>query len=206
MDGDLGYTVDYLGQTGNKKIVVGRRKLKRGGEVPDEGETLLVNGVIPFDYGEIAYRNNPDPDEDKVRVNLVNQAITFIDDRLKTNKPLQVRWAMFYLGKRKAKEGVPVLLKYLDYHYTTCGILEESYPAVRALRQIGQPAADAAFDALVGKEQSDLRVRLLTAVVGAVDGAKPAKDRLEKALAAAQDDAQKKRLRLALKSLEGEKE
>ena len=123
----------------------------------------------------------------KLRVNLVNQAITFIEERLKANKPLQVRWAMFYLGKRKAKAGVPVLLKYLDYRYTTCGILEESYPAVRALRQIGQPAADAAFDALVGKEQSDLRVRLLTAVVGAVEGEKTAHDRLEKALAGASD-------------------
>jgi hypothetical protein len=127
---------------------------------------------------------------------------TIIDERLHADKPLQVRWAMLYLGKRKAKAGVPVLIKYLDYRYTTCGILEESYPAVRALTQIGKPAADAAFDELVGKEQSDLRVRLLTAVVRAVDGPKPARDRLEKALAGAECNAQKKRLQLALKLLE----
>ncbi len=147
--------------------------------------------MTSFDFGQIAYYNNPDPDKEKVRVNLVSQAITFIDERLQANKPLQVRWAIFYLGKRKAKEGVPVLLKYLDYRYTTCGILEESYPAVRALTQIGASAADAAFDALVAKDQSDLRIRLLTAVVAAVDGPKPAKAKLEKALAGAENDAQR---------------
>jgi hypothetical protein len=141
-----------------------------------------------------------------VRVNLISQAITFIDERLHADKPLQVRWAMLYLGKRKAKAGVPVLLKYLDYRYTTCGILEESYPAVRALTQIGNPAADAAQDELVGRDQSDLRVRLLTAVVGAVDGPASARKRLEKAQAGAECGAQKQRLKLALKWLEGEKE
>jgi hypothetical protein len=179
---------------------------KKSGDVDYESGAPLVNGVIPFDYGAIAYRNNPDPDKEKVRINLVYQATTFIDERLHADKPLQVRWAMFYLGKRKAKEGVPVLLKHLDYRYTTCGILEESYPAVRALTQIGKPAADAAFDDLVGKGQSDLRVHLLTAVVRAVDGEKPARDRLEKALAGAECGAQKQRLQLALKWLKDEKE
>ena len=204
----LDVEVDHLGQVGDVKVMLYPYEEKRSDDIDDKTGARKVKGMIPFDYGEIAYRNNPDPDPDKEtgQVNLVNQAITFIDERLQANKPLQVRWAMFYLGKRKAKEGVPVLLKYLDYRYTTCGILEESYPAVRALTQIGQPAADAAFDALVGNEQSDLRVRLLAAVVGAVDGAKPAKDRLEKALASAKDDAQKKRLQLALKWLEDEKE
>jgi hypothetical protein len=179
---------------------------KKSSDVDYESGAPLVNGVIPFDYGEIAYYNNPDPDKEKLRVNLVSQATTFIDERLHADKPLQVRWAMLYLGKRKAKDGVPVLLKYLDYRYTTCGILEESYPAVRALTQIVKPAADAAFDELVGKEQTDLRIRLLTAVVRAVDGAKPARDRLEKALAGAACGAQQKRLKLALKWLEDEKE
>jgi hypothetical protein len=179
---------------------------EENGEVAFDIVAPEVNGVIPFDYGEIAYRNNPDPDKEKVRVNLISQATTFIDERLHADKPLQVRWAMFYLGKRKAKAGIPVLLKYLDYRYTTCGVLEESYPAVRALTQIGKPAADAAFDELVGKDQSDLRVRLLTAVVRAVDGPKPARDRLEKALAGANGGAQKKRLELALKWLVDEKE
>jgi hypothetical protein len=204
--GDLDYMVDYPGQIGDGKVYVRPRRLKTGGEVDAQSGIPLVNGIIPFDYGETAYYQIPDLDEEKARVILVNQAVTFIDERLHADKPLQVRWAMFYLGKRKAKEGVPVLLKHLDYRYTTCGILEESYPAVRALTQIGQPAADAAFDELVGKDQSDLRVRLLAAVVGAVEGPKPAQDRLEKALTSAKDDAQKKRLQLAVKSLEDEKE
>jgi hypothetical protein len=207
MDGKWETDVDHLGKNGEGKIDVSQLKEdERRDDIDFESGAPKVNGVIPFDYGEIAYRNNPDPDKEKVRVNLVNQAVTFIDERLKADKPLQVRWAMFYLGKRKAKEGVPVLLKYLDYRYTTCGILEESYPAVRALTQIGKPAGDAAFDELVGKDQTDLRVRLLTAVVRAVDGPKPARDRLEKALAGADGGAQKKRLELALKWLEEEKD
>src|SRR5665213_169729 len=162
-DGKLETGVDHLGgQHGDGKVDLSPYE---GQETRDdidyESGAPKFNGVIPFDYGQIAYYNNPDRDKEKLHVNLVSQAITFIDERLKADKPLQVRWAMFYLGKRKAKEGVPVLLKYLDYHYTTCGILEESYPAVRALTQIGQPAADAAFDELVGKDQSNLRVRLL---------------------------------------------
>jgi hypothetical protein len=207
IDGKLDTDVDHLGQYGNGKIDLSPYKGQEATDDLDyESGAPKVNGVISFDYGEIAYRNNPDPDKEKVRVNLVNQAITFIDERLHADKSLQVRWAMFYLGKRKAKAGVPVLLKYLDYRYTTCGILEESYPAVRALTQIGKLAADAAFDELVGKDQSDLRVRLLTAVVRAVDGAKPARDRLEKALAGAECGAQKQRLQLALKWLKDEKE
>jgi hypothetical protein len=207
INGKLDTEVDHLGQHGDWKIDLSPYKGQESRDDVDyDSGAPLVNGVIPFDFGEIAYYNNPDPDKEKVRVNLISQATTFIDERLHADKPLQVRWAMLYLGKRKAKAGVPVLLKYLDYHYTTCGILEESYPAVRALTQIGKPASDAAFDELVGKDESDLRVRLLAAVVRAVDGPRPARDRLEKALAGAECDAQKKRLQLALKWLQDEKE
>ena len=205
-DGKWDTAVDHSGQHEKGKIDLSYKDQEARDDVDYDSGVPKVNGVISLDYGEIAYYNNPDPDKEKVRANLVNQAITFIDERLKADKPLQVRWAMFYLGKRKAKEGVPVLLKYLDYRYTTCGVLEESYPAVRALTQIGQPAADAAFDALVGKDQSDLRVRLLAAVVGAVDGPKPAKDRLEKARSLVpKTTPRKKRLQLAVKWLEDEK-
>ena len=203
--GELDTGVNYGGQRDDSRVDLSPFKEEETRDDIDyDSGAPLVNGVIAFDFGEIAYYNNPD--KEKVRVDLVNQAITFVDERLQANKPLQVRWAMFYLGKRKAKDGVPVLLKYLDYRYTTCGILEESYPAVRALTQIGKPAADAAFDELVGKDQSDLRIRLLTSVVSAVDGAKPAQARLVKAVAAADKDAQKKRLQSALKSLQDDKE
>ena len=43
--------------------------------------TPMVNGVIPFDYGEIAYRNNPDPDKEELTVNLNDEAIQFINER-----------------------------------------------------------------------------------------------------------------------------
>ena len=117
-DGKLATDIQYLGR-------ISAISPKEREAIYSDDRVQKVNGAVPFDYGEIAYYNNPDPDKVKLRVNLVNQAITFIDERLKANKPLQVRWAMFYLGNRKAKAGVPVLLKYLDYRYTTCGILEE---------------------------------------------------------------------------------
>jgi len=166
--------------------------------------TPMVDGVIPFTFGQIAYCNNPDPDKVKLRVNLDKLAAIFIDERLRADNPLQVRWAMLYLGKRKAESGIPVLLEHLDYRYTTCGVLEESYPAVRALTMIGKPAGDAALKELLDEDESDLRVRLLTAVVRAVNGYHPTHDMVEKALAAPKDDKQKKRLEQALKLLREE--
>ena len=166
--------------------------------------TPMVNGVIPFDYGEIAYRNNPDPDKEELTVNLNDEAIQFINERLDADRPLQVRWAMFYLGKRKAKEGIPVLLKHLDYQYTTCGVLEESYPAVQALTMIGEPAAAATFKELTDKGATDLRVRLLSRVLRNVKGVDAAYKDVKKALDGATDDKQKRRLELALRFLNEE--
>ena len=68
------------------------------------------------------------------------------------------------------------------------------------------PAADAALDELVHKDGTDLRVRLLQAVIRAVNGYQPTQELLQKALAAAKDDQQRKRLEFALKLLEDEKE
>ena len=121
----------------------------------------VVNGVIPFSAGEIAYYNNLPPDNEHPRADLVNLAVSFIDERLCAKHPLPVRWAMLYLGKRQAKDGIPVLLKHLDYQYTTCGVLEESYPAVRALTQIGKPAGEAALVELLTQDESPLRLKLL---------------------------------------------
>ena len=200
VDGELDTNVVYFGKFPS---ILDEKEM---GNIDFGVVASKVNGVIPFDFGEIAYCNNPDPDKEKLRVNLVYQATTFIDGRLQADMPLQVRWAMLYLGKRKAADGIPVLLKHLDYQYTTCGVLEESYPAVRALTMIGKPAADAALDELVHKDGTDLRVRLLQAVIRAVNDYQPTHELLEKALAAAKDDQQKKRLELALKLLEDEKE
>ncbi len=154
--------------------------------------------MIPFAFGEIAYRNNPDPDKDKGSINLIHQAAAFIDERLDADRPLQVRWAMLYLGKRKAEEGIPTLLKHLDYRYTTCGLLEESYPAVRALTQIGKPAAEAAFLELLTQDESPLRSRLLKHVVNSVHGVRLTRGLVQGRLEQAKDEAEKGRLRRLL--------
>jgi hypothetical protein len=161
--------------------------------------------VTSFAYGEVAYCNNLDPDVAKADNALVDQAVTFIKERLEADKPHQVRWAMLFLGKREAEEGIPVLLKYIDYRYTTCGVLEESYPAVRALTQVGKPAADAALDELTARDQSELRGKLLYQVVRAVNGYFPTQEMLEARIAGAKDEAQKKRLQRALDLLREEK-
>ncbi|HVS38570.1 MAG TPA: hypothetical protein VMS17_23645 [Gemmataceae bacterium] len=158
----------------------------------------VINGVIPFTSGQVAYCNNPDPDKKRVRVNLVHEAVSFIDERLTTENPLQVRWAMLYLGKRKAEDGIPILLKHVDYRYTTCGLVEESYPAAKALIQIGKPAAEAAMLEVLEQDESPLRLKLLAYVANSVRGARLTRGMLQNRLEQAKDEAVKERLRHAL--------
>jgi hypothetical protein len=194
-NGKLDTEVQYLGQRREE----GRMLVPPGWEEP-KGD-----GLTPFAYGEVAYCNNLDPDFAKADNALVEQAVAFIKERLEADKPHQVRWAMLFLGKREAKEGILVLLQYIDYRYTTCGVLEESYPAVRALTQIGKPAADAALDELAARDQSELRGRLLYQVVRNVNGYLPTQEMLEARIAGAKDVQQKKRVQRALDLLREEK-
>ncbi|MCS7161211.1 MAG: hypothetical protein RMJ19_12130, partial [Gemmatales bacterium] len=101
----------------------------------------------------------------------LDKGIHFVDSSVKKGNTLNVRWAMLFLGKVKAVEGIPVLLKYIDYQYTTHGLLEESYPAVKALTMMGRSAVKPVLDAL-GFEHNELRRRLMTQVLVNILGLK----------------------------------
>jgi hypothetical protein len=109
----------------------------------------------------------------------------------------QVRWSMLYLGKYKAERAIPLLLKYLDYQYTTSPLLEESFPALRALINIGKPAAKAALEANA-QEQDNRRLELLMHLVLRVHGATEGKQLIKTALAGIEDAAQQDRVQAAL--------
>ena len=143
--------------------------------------------ALPFSQGIYAYAKNPNTDQ------LVTDAITFIDERMAGKSQLNVRWAMFYLGKHKVERGVPTLLQYIDYQYTTTPLIEESYPALRALRQIGKPASDAAMVAL-STEKDAKRLRLLLRVVMSVNGLDDGQKLVNTALPTFKDSAQRKRV------------
>ncbi|MCS7014736.1 MAG: hypothetical protein NZM42_01290, partial [Gemmatales bacterium] len=126
--------------------------------------------LIPFEHGELAFRQNWlifNPDG----TNTISMALSFLEKRMEMRAHTNVRWAMLFLGKVKAVEGIPVLLKYIDYQYTTHGLLEESYPAVKALTMIGRSAVKPVLDAL-GFEHNELRRRLMTQVLVNILGLK----------------------------------
>ncbi len=86
--GGLETDVQYLGPHGDGPVSLFTSKEDQ--EKRDVIDYLSgvpkVNGVISFKYGELAYFNNPDPDKERVSVNLVYQATTFINECLKADQ------------------------------------------------------------------------------------------------------------------------
>lgn len=157
--------------------------------------SLARPAVLDFGTGRSGYcRSRGRPDASSA-------AIEFIGRRLYAKEPLNVRWAMFALGRDKAEEGVDILLKYIDYQYTTSKLLGESYPAVLALTQIGKPAAEAALKQ-IGSEPIPLRARLMGHVVRNVLGVTPGDAALRAAGDQASDGETKARYEIARKPLE----
>jgi len=158
-------------------------------------------GKDPVDYalGEEAFRidlqrlSRSGPNKEAS-----DSAIRFITSRIADSTATQVRWAILYLGECRSPDNVPLLLKHIDYHYTSCQIVEESYPTVRALTQIGTPASSAAIKVLPN-EHNALRLRLLCHTILRIDGTEKGKARIEEILPYVKDDAQTKRLQTALK-------
>lgn len=118
---------------------------------------------LPFDQGEKAFRDNPESSA------IATAAAAYITKQMRATVPFQVRWAMLYLGKQKVSQEIPLLIKHLDYKYTTCTILEESHPAVRALALMGKASSSAALKEIT-KESKDLRLKLLCHLVLLVEG------------------------------------
>jgi len=149
--------------------------------------------TAPFTQGEPAYRRNP------VLDNTIAYAKDYIEDQMKGGKPFQVRWAMLFLGKAKAQDGIPLLLKYIDYKYALSNWLEEAYPATKALSMMGRPGSAAALKALA-TETAVLRLKILCRVVLMVEGQEAGAKAIE-AEAVKTDQAQQQRIRDALKAV-----
>lgn len=147
---------------------------------------------LPFSQGIYAYAKNSDSDQ------LVTDALSFIDERMKSGQSLNVRWAMLYLGKHKVERGIPTLLKYVDYQYTTTPLIEEAFPALRALVQIGAPASNAAL-ANMATEKDARRLRLLLRVVLGVNGLQVGQKAVAAALPSIRNTAQRQKVAAALK-------
>jgi hypothetical protein len=157
-----------------------------------KSEDTPSTSLVPFSEGEDAlYRNAKSPEA-------VAAAIDYINAQMKTESPFQVRWAMFYLGKQGVPEAVPLLLEHLAYKYTTCGVLEESYPAALALSMMGKQGSEAALKAM-NAETDGLRLKLLCRVVLLVEGQDAGAKAVE-AEAAKLSDEQRQRIRVALKA------
>lgn len=175
--------------------------LRYGGsyKLIDEGDKrwmAAASGIVlpvPFEQGSTAYIFNP------VSEVLHDEALAFIAAQMKAKEPRQVRWAMFYLGKNKVERAIPLLLQYLDYQYAPSPIIEERFPALRALGEIGKPAATLSLSKLPTETDAQ-RLELLSRVVLKISGkekgqsqiealmevaAKPQSDRMRAALAKA---------------------
>jgi hypothetical protein len=130
---------------------------------PPQFEDKVLNKLVPFSEGEEAFYRNTKSAE------AIAAAVDYIKAQMQTENPIQVRWAMFFLGKSGVAEAVPLLTKHLTYKYTTCGVLEESYPAVLALSMMDKIGSAAALKA-IGTETDSLRLKLLCRVVLLIEG------------------------------------
>lgn len=156
----------------------------------------LYSSPSAFSRGEVAYHFLPLSSENGVA------ALQFIENQMQQKKPLQVRWAMFWLGKHKVEKSIPVLLKYLNYEYTAVPLLDERFPAFRALKEIGAPTAKAVLEALPN-ETDARRLELMARIVLSVQGEAEGRKALQSTLAASKDIAQQERLKTAIKTAEG---
>ncbi len=144
-------------QSGGKLIV----RMIFGGQVRSKAQARAEG--LSFSDGEKAFRAMPKSEAG------IKAAADYITAQLASKTPHQVRWAMLYLGKHKVSQQMPLLIKHLDYKYTTCAILEESHPAVRALALMGKAASGAALKEIT-RESKDLRLKLLCHLVLLVEG------------------------------------
>jgi hypothetical protein len=159
----------------------------------------LADGPACFSRGEIAFLHNL-KGKQADRLHSAHAAIHFIDCRLKQRNPQQVRWAMLYLGQSKAKNGIPTLLQHIDYRYTATGMLEETYPAVKALRLLGKTATAPVLEEIT-KPNSPLRLLLLSRLLSSIEGMEKARVLLATRQAITKNPGASKRLLFALRFL-----
>jgi hypothetical protein len=119
--------------------------------------------LLPFDRGELSCRDNPASPVG------VEAAAAYIAKQMREKAPLQVRWAMLYLGKQRAEAQMPLLFDHLGYRYVKCGLVEEQYPALRALSMFGKAALEEALKRLKS-EQDPTKLALLRQLVSCIAG------------------------------------
>ncbi len=84
-----------------------------------------------------------------------------------------VRWAMRFLGEHQRREAIPLLIKHLNYHYTSSHEIGTAYPAYQMLSQMGEAAWQASVESIENEENDlrlELRCRLALAIRGPVVG------------------------------------
>ncbi len=134
----------------------------------------IADTLIPFSEGEVAYARNANSEEAS------KSAIDYIQSQFATGKTRQVRWAMLFLARSKTYQSIPLLLKHLEYRYTTVPVVEEAFPAVRALIEMGKPAASAALTQI--KSEDDMhKLELLASIVMRIYGPDEGRRQIEAA-------------------------
>lgn len=128
-----------------------------------------LSSELSFALGEEAFRMYP------VSADNIRAAAEFISQQMEAEKPHQVRWAMFFLGKGRAVNEMPLLFKHIAYKYSDGSVVEEMYPAVGALAMMGAAAADEALKQLQS-EEDPVKLELLVQVVRCVMGKEKAGD------------------------------
>lgn len=143
---------------------------------------------LSFEEGEVAYFFNPKNSKH------IGDATNYIKVHLNDGESSQVRWSMLWLGKNKVTGSIPMLIRHLEYRYTTVPVRESAYPVVKALITMGGTGADAALKDLP-TEVRPHRMELLSWVVLSVYGLEAGQKKLEAAAKKFPD----KKLRLLFK-------
>jgi hypothetical protein len=180
----------------NTRIVSGEAKTTIRFNGPrGNAEERGIERKFPVDFrsGEIAYLLASALDADPKRKQAAEAARSFVSSAMNTGRTLNVRWAMLFLGDIPSAEGAELLVRHIDYRYTTCGVTEESFPAVRALTELGKPASEAALTE-ISKESNSLRSDLLARVIFNVEGPDKAPALVIGVLNTTVDNEQRKRL------------
>lgn len=124
-------------------------------------------------------------------------------DLVRKDNETTFRYAMMLLGRFRAPEGVDVLIEKIDRRYTNCELLEENFPAVKALIQIGKPAAKKLIETL-RTEYDENRMRLMGFALAGIEGKERAIELVRDLERSEQDEGAKERMTDLIRYLDEE--
>lgn len=169
------YQSEYMDPV-NSVYFKGKSDLDVAGEYDWAKKNRNSSGIIPFDDGEAAYVLNSYTKESQ------SSALKYISDHVESVNSTQVRWAMLFLGAHKSERAISMLIQHLDYQYAPVPVIEERYPALRALTAIGLPTSRAVLERLQVETDSK-RLELLCRVVLQILGVDKGKQAVEASVA-----------------------